>query len=171
LVASRKKGVAAEAEIAAGRTAQQAVLRVLQDLDAETLYKNRDAFTHDLKAAARARGVKLAAPVFKAILSALSERDETAEVCTVRGRPEPDTELRDYENVPLTEEIGAYMEREVLPHVADAWVDHSKTKVGYEIPFTRHFYVYQPPRSLETIEAEIRELERKIQGMLGRALG
>ncbi len=171
LVTSRKKGAAAEAEIAAGRATQQAVLGVLQAPDADTLYKDRDAFTKDLKAEAKAQGVKLAAPVLKAILSALSERDESAEVCTVKGRPEPDTDLRDYENVPLTEEIGAYMEREVLPHVADAWVDHGKTKVGYEIPFTRHFYVYQPPRPLEVIRGEIEELEREIQGVLGRVLG
>ena len=137
-------------------------------MDAETLYKDRDAFTKALKAAARAKGVQLAAPVLKAVLSALSERDETAEVCMVKGQPEPDPELRDYENVPLTEDIDAYMAREVLPHVPDAWVDHTKTKVGYEIPFTRHFYVYQPPRPLEVIRAEIEALEAEIQGMLGR---
>ncbi len=85
----------------------------------------------------------------------------------VKGQPEPDTDLRDYENVPLTEDIDAYMERKVLPHVPDAWVDRSKTKVGYEIPFTRHFYVYQPPRRLEVIRGEIEELETEIQGMLG----
>ena len=109
--------------------------------------------------------------MLKAILSALSERDETAEICMSGGEPEPDTELRDYENVPLKEDIDAYMEREVLPHVPDAWVDHSKTKVGYEIPFTRHFYVYQPPRPLEVIRGEIEALEEEIQGMLGRVLG
>ena len=62
------------------------------------------------------------------------------------------------------------MAREVLPHVPDAWVDHDKTKEGYEIPFTRHFYVYEPPRPLEVIEAEIRELEGEIQGMLAGVL-
>ena len=132
------------------------------------LYKNRDVFVTDLKAAAKAQGFKLSAPVLKAILSALSERDETADVCMVKGQPEPDTDLRDYENVPLTEDIDAYMEREVLPHVPDARVDKSKTKVGYEIPFTRHFYVYKPPRPLEVIREEIESLETEIQGMLGR---
>ncbi|MEX1365871.1 MAG: SAM-dependent DNA methyltransferase, partial [Nannocystaceae bacterium] len=63
-----------------------------------------------------------------------------------------------------------YMAREVLPHVPDAWVDESKTKVGYEIPFTRHFYVYEPPRLLEVIEKEIRGLEQEIQGMLSEVL-
>ncbi len=170
LATSKKKGVAAEAEIAAGRATQQAVLGVLQSMDAETLYKDRDAFTKALKAAAKSRGVQLAAPVFKAVLSALSERDESAEVCMVKGQPEPDPELRDYENVPLTEDIDAYMAREVLPHVPDAWVDHAKTKVGYEIPFTRHFYVYQPPRPLEVIRGEIEALEAEIQGMLAEVL-
>ena len=107
----------------------------------------------------------------KAILSALSERDETAELCTnSKGEVEPDTDLRDYENVPLKEDIDEYMAREVLPHVPDAWVDHDKTKIGYEIPFTRHFYVYEPPRQLDVIEAEIRDLESEIQGMLAGVL-
>lgn len=74
------------------------------------------------------------------LLDALSERDETADVCTdAKGNPEPDPELRDYENVPLKDDIRAYFEREVLPHVPDAWIDESKTKKGYEIPFTRHW--------------------------------
>ena len=72
--------------------------------------------------------------------------------------------------MPQKEDIGEYMAREVLPHVPDAWVDESKTKVGYEIPFTRHFYVYEPPRSLQVIEREIRDLEQEIQGMLGEVL-
>lgn len=111
------------------------------------------------------------APVLKAILSALSERDEEAEICTdAKGRPEPDSELRDYENVPLKEDIHAYFQREVLPHVPDAWIDEAKTKIGYEIPFTRHFYEYKPLRPLNEIEAEIRALEVEIQGMLGEVL-
>jgi type I restriction enzyme M protein len=168
LVTSRKKNrEAAEAEIAAGQAVQAGVERVLARLDGSRLYKSRPDFVRDLKAAAKAEGVKLAAPVLKVVLSALSERDETAEVCLKKGQPEPDSNLRDYENVPLKEDIGAYMRREVLPHVPDAWVDESKTKVGYEIPFTRHFYEYTPPRPLAVIEAEIVGLEEEIQGMLG----
>ena len=68
-------------------------------------------------------------------------------------------------------DLDEYMAREVLPHVSDAWVDHSKTKVGYEIPFTRHFYVYEPPRALGDIEADIQNLEKEIQGMLAEVLG
>ncbi|MGH3850245.1 MAG: SAM-dependent DNA methyltransferase, partial [Pseudonocardiaceae bacterium] len=79
----------------------------------------------------------------------------------------PDPDLRDYENVPLDEDIEAYFKRVVTPHVPDAWIDHDKTKVGYEIPFTRHFYVYTPPRPLEEIDAELRELEAQIQKLLG----
>ena len=113
------------------------------------------------------QGIKLSAGLQKAVLSALGERDEQAQVCVdKKGKPEPDSDLRDNENVPLSQDIAAYMAQEVLPHVPDAWVDEAKTKVGYEIPFTRHFYVYQAPRPLETIEAEIRDLEQQIQGML-----
>lgn len=102
------------------------------------------------------------------MLAALGERDPDAEVCLDRrGNLEPDPELRDTENVPLGEEIDDYMKREVLPHVPDAWVDHSKTKIGYEIPLNRHFYVYEPPRPLEEIEEDIQSLETEIVGLLG----
>ena len=98
---------------------------------------------------------------------AFSERDETAEVCTdARGKPEPDPELRDTENVPLKEKIDDYFKREVLPHVPDAWIDESKTKIGYEIPLNRHFYRYEPPRPLEEIESDIKTLESKILALL-----
>jgi type I restriction enzyme M protein len=98
---------------------------------------------------------------------AFSERDEAAEICTdARGKPEPDPELRDTENVPLKEKIDDYFKREVLPHVPDAWVDESKTKIGYEIPLNRHFYRYEPPRPLEEIESDIKTLENEILGLL-----
>ncbi len=171
LASSRKKGQAAEAEIAAGQQLQADLLAMLQRIDGSKLYSSRPAFEKALKAAAKAAGLKLAAPLHKAILTALSERDDSAEVCRDKnGHPEPDPDLRDYENVPLKEDIHAYLAREVLPHVPDAWIDESKTKVGYEIPFTRHFYVYQPPRPLEVIEHEIRDLEAQIQGMLEEGL-
>jgi type I restriction enzyme M protein len=104
----------------------------------------------------------------KAIWSAVSVSDPEGEVQTLKdGAPEPDSDLRDYENIPLDEDIEAYFAREVMPYVPDAWIDHSKTKVGYEIPFTRHFYVYTPPRPLAEIDAELRELESQIQKILG----
>jgi type I restriction enzyme M protein len=172
LLKSKKKDATKRAtEIADGERVQGEVAGVLGQLDPDRLYKDRAAFLKDLKAAAKAEGVTIAAPVRKAVLSALAERDEAAEVCKDKqGNPEPDPDLRDNENVPLTEDIGVYMEREVLPHVPDAWVDESKTKVGYEIPFTRHFYEYAPPRPLAEIEAEIRELEDEIRGMLDEVL-
>lgn len=74
--------------------------------------------------------------------------------------------MRDTENVPLKESIEEYFQREVLPHVSDAWIDHTKTKVGYEIPLNRHFYRYEPPRPLEEIEADIRRLEGEILTLL-----
>ena len=170
LLKSKKKGDAAQADITAGKALQEAVLGVLRALDGTALYTSRPAFLDALKAETTQQGVKMPPAVQKAVLSALSERDEDADVCLVKGAPEPDTNLRDYENVPLTEDIDTYIAREVLPHVPDAWVDHSKTKVGYEIPFTRHFYVYEPPRPLDVIEGEIRDLELEIQGMLAEVL-
>ncbi len=102
----------------------------------------------------------------KALRDVVGVRDPEGEVQLVKGRPEPDPELRDFENVPLDEDVDTYMQREVLPHVPDAWVDHDKTKIGYEIPFTRHFYVYQPPRPLAEIDAELKALETEIQTLL-----
>ena len=83
-----------------------------------------------------------------------------------KGDPQPDTPLRDTEIVPLTDDIAEYFEREVLPHVPDAWIDESKTKVGYEIPFNRHFYVFEPPRPLSEIDAELADVTADIQTML-----
>lgn len=129
--------------------------------------RNRDQFTKMLKAMLKASDVTLAAPAFKALLAGLSERDETADICTgPKAAPEADTDLRDTENVPLSEDIGAYFEREVLPHVPDAWIEETKTKVGYEIPFTRHFYKYVAPRSLDEIDADLNTLIAEITTLL-----
>lgn len=85
----------------------------------------------------------------------------------LKGKPQPDANLRDTENVPLSEDIEAYFQREVLPHVPDAWIDHEKTKVGYEIPFNRHFYVFKPPRELADIDAELKVVTGNIVRMIG----
>ncbi len=171
LARSKKKGAAGEAEVADGRALQEKVLVAVAGLGAERVWKSRPAFEEALDTALRPIG-KVPAPVRKAVLGALGERDETAEVCRgADGKPEPDAELRDYENVPRKESIQAYFEREVKPHVADAWIDETKTRDGYEIPFTRHFYKFTPLRPLAEIEAEIRKLEGEIQGMLGEVLG
>ncbi|MEU8072332.1 class I SAM-dependent DNA methyltransferase [Micromonospora sp. NPDC049151] len=111
---------------------------------------------------------KLPAPVEKAVWEAFSVSDPEGEVQTDRkGNPLPDPDLRDNENVPLGEDIHDYLKREVVPHVPDAWIDEAKTKIGYEVPFTRHFYAYQPPRPPALIEAEIRALEEKVQALMG----
>jgi len=104
------------------------------------------------------------------------EREESGAVVLgtkgkLKGKPVPDAALRDTENVPLTEDVRAYLEREVLPHAPDAWIDQEKAKVGYEIPFNRHFYVFTPPRSLEEIDAELKEVSARIVAMLGEMAG
>lgn len=83
-----------------------------------------------------------------------------------KGKPQPDSALRDNETVPLSEDVEAYFQREVLPHAPDAWIDHDRTRVGYEIPFNRHFYVFEPPRPLEQIDAELAQVTARIQAML-----
>ena len=172
LAKSRKKGESGQSEKEAGEKLQWAIIQALKSMDNTKVYKNRDAFEADLLAACNKQGIKLAAPVKKVVINALSERDETADICTdVKGKPEPDPELRDYENVPLKEDIHEYFKREVLPHVPDAWIDESKTKIGYEIPLTRHFYKYVPPRPLDEIEADIKEIEKDIVRMISEVAG
>jgi type I restriction enzyme M protein len=171
LADSKKKNEAVRLrEINAGKQRQEeirALLRAFAEAHGGTLYKDRKAFLLQLREIDRKLSVRLSAPELKAVLSALGERDETADICRdKRGNPEPDPELRDTENVPLKESIEAYFKREVLPHVPDAWIDEAKTKVGYEIPLNRHFYRYEPPRPLEEIEADIRTLEGEILALL-----
>ena len=184
-------------EEAEGRKNQEAIRALLATLAPKGLYKNRDRFEADLDAAAKRRGLKLPAPIKKAIFAALGERDPKADICTdSKGRPEPDSELRDMDNIPLPKgtalplpmpfgpdapnddlvkamrgTIDAYIKAEVLPHVADAWVDYLKTKVGYEIPINRHFYVYKPPRPLAEIERDITTLEGEIADLLKGLVG
>ncbi len=100
------------------------------------------------------------------------ERDEDGNIVKEtkgkrKGQPKIDTKLRDTEDVPLSEDIDEYFQREVLPHVPDAWIDHDKTKIGYEIPFNRHFYVFKPPRELDEIDAELKGVTDKIVAMIG----
>ena len=98
-------------------------------------------------------------------------RDENGQIVLAakgkqKGKPQPDTSLRDTENVPLNEAVENYFQREVLPHVPDAWIDHDKTKVGYEIPFNRHFYVFEPPRPLAEIDADLKQCTDRILAMI-----
>ena len=163
----RRDSKAAAAEIAAGKKLQLAILAALRGLKTKSAVKNREKFSGMLKDAFEKNGVKVSAALRNAILAALAERDASADVCKdAQGKPQPDPELRDYENVPLGEKINAYMKREVLPHARDAWVDEFKTKIGYEINFNRYFYRYAPPRPLAEIEADIKNIEKEIAGML-----
>lgn len=163
----RKDTKAAENEIVEGRRLQEGILKAFRTLESEGIVKNREEFGARMKEAFKKVGVVVPTTLFRAIQMALSERDETADVCMdSKGNPEPDPELRDYENIPLKEDIGEYMAREVLPHVPDAWVDESKTKIGYEVNFSRYFYKYMPPRPLEEIEADLKKIEKEIADML-----
>ncbi|MGE0229701.1 MAG: N-6 DNA methylase [Dehalococcoidia bacterium] len=180
LATSKKKQPKAKAaDIEAGREMQDRIRSLLEGLPAK-LYRDRPAFLKALRSAAKAADLKLPAPILKAILSALSERDEEAEICRDKdGHPEPDTQLRDTESVPLKESIETYFAREVAPHVPDAWIDQGKRDkqdgqvgiVGYEINFNRYFYEYVPPRPLGEIEADIRSIEKDIVRMLAEVAG
>ena len=100
------------------------------------------------------------------------ERNTKGQVVTdKKGNPKPDSSLRDTENIPLTMDIQEYMEKEVLPHVPDAWVDHSKTNIGYEVNFTKYFYQYRPLRSLEEIRNDILAIEQETDGLLKEVIG
>ena len=180
LAISRKKDPKVKAkEEAEGKKQQEAILSMLATLP-DTMFKDRKEFENIFKETVKTSGLKLSAPVKKAILSALSERDETAKICRDKdGNPEPDPDLRDTENVPLEEDVFIYYEREVKPHVPDAWVntaicdqkDGNVGKVGYEINFNRYFYKYQPPRPLEEIEADIKIVEKEILELLSEVAG
>ncbi len=159
---------------------QNDVLNVVTNRIPNDLYKDRSEFEAALTKALKSAGVKIGAPVKKAILSALSERDETAAICTDGdGEPEPDSELRDFELVPLKDDWKVYVAREVTPFVPEAWVDETYRddadkgvgRVGYEINFNRHFYRYVPPRPLAEIDAELKTLEAEIAGLLKEVAG
>ena len=152
---------------------------MLQSLP-DNLFLDRAEFDGELSRAAAEADVKLAAPIRKAILSALSDRNADAEICRDReGRPEPDPELRDTESVPLLDDVDAFFDREVRPHVPDAWIDTARRDshdgkvgiVGYEINFNRYFYEYRPPRPLGEIEADIQQVEQEILSMLREVAG
>ncbi|MDD1421890.1 type I restriction-modification system subunit M [Dolichospermum sp. ST_sed1] len=192
----RKDEKVQQLEILAGENIQSLILDALQKLDGNKLYLCRNEFEKDLNRVLKNAGLNLKAPVKKAILAALGEADPDAEICKdSKGNPEADSNLRDTEIVPLPDDIALplplgydkdgsadeliklvkrhceeYLKKEVLPHVPDAWIDFDKTKVGYEIPLNRHFYIYQPPRALDAIEDDIKSLESDIMAMLGEVV-
>ena len=171
LAKSKKKGKDGFKEIEDGEKFQKQIKDMLSGLDAAKVYKNREKFVAMIEKALDKSGLKIKAPVIKTILDSLSERDETADVCLdTDGKPEADAELRDAENVPLTDNIEEYFKCEVLPHVSDAWMDRSKNKVGYEINFTKEFYKYVPLRSLEDIRRDILALEKESEGLMSEVM-
>jgi type I restriction enzyme M protein len=154
-----------------GAENKQEIRDAISTMDQEKLYTNRNAFTRDLKKTLDQASVSVKPALMKVLLATLSEKDHNADICTnSKCNPEPDTDLRDYENVPLKESIYEYFEREVKPYVPDAWInedikdekDEQVGKVGYEIPFTRYFYQFEALRPSEKIAIEIRSLEDSI---------
>ena len=179
LAKSRKRGPAKSKDEAAGREKQAAIRALLHTLP-NRLFLDRGAFESEFSRATQTAGLKLTAPIKKAVLNALSERNTEAEICRDRkGRPEPDPQLRDTEKVPLAEDVESFFEREVKLHVPDAWIDRKRRDpqdgkvglVGYEINFNRYFYEYCPPRPLEEIEADIQQVEKEIVAMLEEMRG
>jgi len=180
LAESKKKDPKVRAmEEEAGRTEQEKIRTMLRMMP-DDLYTDREEFLKALQQATKKAGLKLATAIKKAVLAALSERDKNAEICRDKdGNAEPDPELRDTESVPLAEAVEDFFDREVRPHVPDAWIntairDHKDGevgKIGYEINFNRYFYKYVPPRPLEKIEADIREIEKDIVRMLAEVTG
>ena len=163
----RKNTKAAQDEVEKGLKLQEQIVSALNKIAPKGITKNQNEFTGLMQAVFKDDGLKISAAFFEKILITLAERDETADpFVNPKGEREPDPELRDYENVPLKEDIAEYMQREVLPHVPDAWVDESKTKMGYEINFNRYFHKYQPPRPLGEIEDDLRKIEDEISAML-----
>jgi len=158
--------------------AQAQLQGALSSLEEDPVYLSRAKFVKVLRATLKVVGLDLKAAQLNAVLNGLGERNPEAEVCWVKDKPhgemEPDPSLRDYENVPLGVSIAAYFEREVLPHVPEAWIDESKRDlldgevgvVGFEIPFNRHFYVFEPPRSLEEIDRDLKACTDRIKQMI-----
>src|SRR3989344_5419464 len=153
---------------------QKKILGLLLSLGTNS-FNNRETFTAALEKLLKTEDLKIKAPLKKAIIESLSERDESAEICKDEdGRPESDSEFRDTENVPYDQKIEDYFKKEVLPYVPDAWInesvrdhkDNKVGKVGYEIPFTRYFYKYVPPRPLEEIESDLEKVENELLGLL-----
>ncbi len=171
LAKSKKKGKDGLKETEEGEKLQKQILGVFAVMDANKVYENRTKFVEVVEKKIKELDLRIKAPVVSAVFNALSERDEIADICLDKdGKPEPDSELRDCENVPLMDNIEDYFKREVLPHVPDAWMDRSKDKVGYEINLNKEFYKYKPLRSLEDIRRDILALEKETEGLMGEVL-
>ncbi|WP_073065080.1 HsdM family class I SAM-dependent methyltransferase [Fodinibius roseus] len=193
----RKDKKAQKEEIKKGEKKQEAIIEALKTLDSSIIYKNREKFMNDVEGVLDAADISVKKTVRDNIWKAIAEQDETANICRdSKGNPEPDSDLRDYENVPFPNDIklplplgyhkdsdlselleqvkdycDQYFENEVKPHFPDAWVDYEKIKIGYEIPLYRKFYDFDQTRDLEEIEADIKNIEQDIVDMLGDITG
>ncbi|MBT3192986.1 MAG: SAM-dependent DNA methyltransferase [Verrucomicrobia bacterium] len=172
----KKKAVENEKK---GREFQAEIIAALESMPGDVI-KDREVFIGVMEKALDEAGVKARAPVKKAIIAAIGERDESAVICRDKnGDPEPDPELRDHESVRLDKDVDEYFDEEVRPHVEDAWVDRSYTdpmdgevgKVGYEVNFNRHFFKYESPRALTDIDKDIRNAEQNILALLKEVMG
>ena len=174
LAVSKKKDETVKAEEEKlGREKQEKLVKLLESFDSEKEYLSRDGFIKELKAKSKEFGITLAAGLIKAIVTAIGERNENAEVCRdSKGNVESDSTLRDAESIVLKDDVYEYFEKEVKPHVSDAYMDESTFgNVGYEIPFTRHFYKYEELRPFTDIMKEVEELESEIALEIRKVLG
>ena len=165
LAVSKKKDEQVKAEEERlGREKQEKLVKLLESFDSEKEYLSRDEFVKELKSKSKEFSTTLAAGLIKAIVGAIGERNENAEVCRdSKGNVESDSTLRDTESIVLKDDVYDYFEKEVKPHVSDAYMDESTFgNVGYEIPFTRHFYKYEELRPFADIMKEVEELESEI---------
>lgn len=170
LATSKKRSEPARSqEIAAGKKSQEAIIATLQALDPERVYLNRKEITDALRSGIKDCGQKITIPALRKIVTELGAKNPNADICLdAKGNPEADTDLRDTEQIPLDEDIDAYFQREVVPYAPDAWIDYSKTKTGYEIPFTRYFYKYEELGDPTETLAEIQNLAASIQADIAK---
>ena len=170
LATSRKRtGSARNEEIEAGKRVQDAVIATLEAFDASHVYLNRDEFKGLLREGIKDRGEKIGVAALRKIVAEFGTKNPDAGICVdVKGNPEPDSDLRDTEQIPFHEDIEAYFQREVIPYAPDAWIDHTKTKIGYEIPFTRYFYKYEELGDPVETLAEIQVLSARIQADIAK---
>jgi type I restriction enzyme M protein len=173
-VPSKKKGEKGKEENKAWQEMRAFIYKTLEILKGKT-YMSRADFLKSLEAIFKEKDIKVPAKYIKIIWKEIGEHDDEAEICLDKnGNQEANNDLKDIERIPLKEDITKYFDREVLPYVPDAWIDESVVdekdgkvgKIGYEIPFTRYFYKYVPPRDPEEIQGEIEALEKEIQKLM-----
>lgn len=174
LAVSKKKDLEVkEMEENEGRQKQEKLIKLLQSFDNTLQYMDRDKFIKDLKAKSKEFDIALPAGLVKAIVNAIGVRNEDAEVCKdSKGNIESDSSLKDTESISLKDDVYEYFKKEVKPHVNDAYIDESSiNNIGYEIPFTRHFYKYEELRAFEDIMKEVESLESEIALEIRKVLG